>query len=298
MQTMQKPQSMVSDADQAFGMKVREQVYDNANDRMEFRWEVKQDLKAYMNNTKGARDALKADHAQWKAAGKRVSDMYAAAWAYQVENSKFTPATAKGPATIELEKPQQVSNNWRSAAQADEDLGGKIMGDIKNFNTNVKAQREILKKEIKTEWIPSAEKINRSNQQIGEEVVGFWANKMQGHMNKVHARVAEIADKKNTTSPFAENTKSPFAENTKSLMSVESSSSLSMNEQLAYGTVFLMAMIAVAALSNKGKAESKTVEFDVEDLEMTNKKESKKQIKQTLKQIMKTSNTKVTLMNN
>lgn len=87
-------------------------------------------------------------------------------------------------------------------------------------------------------------------------------------------------------------------ENTQSLMSVESSSSLSMNEQLAYGSVFLMAMIAVAALSNKGKAESKTVEFDVEDLEMTNKKESKKQIKQTLKQIMKTSNTKVTLMNN
>merc|ERR1712166_962099 len=137
-------------------------------------------------------------------------------------------------------------------------------------------------KEIKTEWIPSAEKINRSNQQIGEEVVGFWANKMNGHMNKVHARVAEIAEEKNT----------------KSLMSVESSSSLSMNEQLAYGTVFLMAMIAVAALSNKGKAESKTVEFDVEDLEMTNKKESKKQIKKTLKDIMKTSNTKVTLMNN
>lgn len=82
------------------------------------------------------------------------------------------------------------------------------------------------------------------------------------------------------------------------LMAVESSSSLSTNEQIAYGTVFLMAMIAVAALSNKGKAESKSVEFDVEDLEMTNKKESKKQIKKTLKDIMKTSNTKVTLMNN
>jgi len=82
------------------------------------------------------------------------------------------------------------------------------------------------------------------------------------------------------------------------LMAVESSSTLSTNEQIAYGTVFLMAMIAVAALSNKGEAKSKTVEFDVEDLEMTNKKESKKQIKKTLKDIMKTSNTKVTLMNN
>jgi hypothetical protein len=92
-----------------------------------------------------------------------------------------------------------------------------------------------------------------------------------------------------------------LADNTRpyqNLMSVESSSTLSMNEQLAYGSIFLVAMIAVAALSNKGKAESKTVEFDVEDLEMTGKKESKKQIKQTLKQIMKTSNTKVTLMNN
>jgi len=82
-----------------------------------------------------------------------------------------------------------------------------------------------------------------------------------------------------------------------SLMSIGGSSTLSLNEQLAYGSVFLAAMIAIAALSNKGKA-SKTVEFDVEDLEMTNKKESKKQIKKTLKDIMKTSNTKVTLMNN
>jgi hypothetical protein len=93
---------MVSDADQAFDMRVREQVYDNVNDRMAFKWEVKRDLKEYMNDTKGARAELKADHAQWKAAGKRVKDMYAAAWAYQVENTKFTPASAKGPATIEL----------------------------------------------------------------------------------------------------------------------------------------------------------------------------------------------------
>lgn len=80
------------------------------------------------------------------------------------------------------------------------------------------------------------------------------------------------------------------------LMAVENSN-MSTNEQLAYGSVFLMAMIAVAALSNKGKAESKTVEFDVEDLEMTNKRESKKQIKKTLKDIMKTSNTKVSMLN-
>lgn len=79
-----------------------------------------------MKNTDGARDQLKADNAQWKAAGKRVSDMYAAAWAYQVANTKYTPASAKGPATFELQKPQQVSNNYRAAAQADEDLGDKI----------------------------------------------------------------------------------------------------------------------------------------------------------------------------
>lgn len=82
-----------------------------------------------------------------------------------------------------------------------------------------------------------------------------------------------------------------------SLLAVESSS-MTVNEQLAYGSAFLAAMIAVAYLSNKGKAESKSVEFDVEDLEMTNKKESKKQIKKTLKDIMKSNNTKVSIMNN
>jgi len=82
-----------------------------------------------------------------------------------------------------------------------------------------------------------------------------------------------------------------------SLLSIESSS-MTVKEQLAYGSAFLAAMIAVAYLSNKGKAESKSVEFDVEDLEMTNKKESKKQIKKTLKDIMKSNNTKVSIMNN
>jgi len=56
------------------------------------------------------------------------------------------------------------------------------------------------------------------------------------------------------------------------LLAVEGNATMTTSEQLAYGSVFLMAMIAVAALSNKGKAESKSVEFDVEDLEMTNKK--------------------------
>ena len=119
MQTMQQPQSLVSDADQAMDMKIRNQVYEQLNEREQFKWEVKKDLKAYLNNTAGARNNLKSEVAQWKAGSKRVSDMYAAAWNYQVAQTKFTAADASHPATFELENAQAVSNNWRNATQAD-----------------------------------------------------------------------------------------------------------------------------------------------------------------------------------
>lgn len=100
-------------------MKIRNQVYEQLNEREQFKWEVKKDLKAYLNNTADARNHLKSEVAQWKAGSKRVSDMYAAAWNYQVAQTKFTAADASHPATFELENAQAVSNNWRNATQAD-----------------------------------------------------------------------------------------------------------------------------------------------------------------------------------
>jgi len=281
--------ALITDAQQDEAELIRGQVYDNMNERYAFRYEAKKDLKAYFENTNGARDALKADVQDWKAAGKRVSDMYAAAWNYQIAETKFTPASATGPAHVELQNPVKVSNNYRAAAQADQDLGNTIKSDIAHFNQAITPARNVLKNEINSQWVPAAEAINKSDVQIFEEVVNFPQNDTQQHMDAYHGHF------KNATAGInGPQVHAPFAH----LMSVESSSNLTLNEQLAYGSVFLMAMIAVAALSNKGKAESKTVEFDVEDLEMSNKKESKKQIKRTLKDIMKTSNTKVTLMDN
>jgi hypothetical protein len=215
--------------------------------------------------------------------------MYAAAWNYQVAETKFTPATAATPAHIELNNPVKVSNNWRAAAQADENLHEEVRSDIHRYTDAIRPAQGVLKNEINTEWVPQAERINQSDVEIFEEVANYHHSKVHPHVERVHQAMHNATAGIRTpamTHPYAH------------LMSVESSSSLSLNEQLAYGSVFLMAMVAVAALSNKGKAEAKSVEFDVEDLEMTNKKESKKQIKNTLKQIMKTSNTKVTLMNN
>ena len=49
--------------------------------------------------------------------------MYAAAWNYQVAQTKYTPATNAKAAHFELENAGKVSNNYRAAAQADQDLG-------------------------------------------------------------------------------------------------------------------------------------------------------------------------------
>lgn len=183
---------------------------------------------------------------------------------------------------------QAVSNNYRAAAQADEDLWKGIRGDVQNFNKQVAPARNVLKNEINNQWVPAVEGINRADTQIVEEVISYQHGMIRPHADALHRDIHQHTDdirRMNVTHPYAH------------LLAVEGNATMTTSEQLAYGSVFLMAMIAVAALSNKGKAESKSVEFDVEDLEMTNKKESKKQIKKTLKDIMKTSNTKVSILN-
>jgi hypothetical protein len=105
-------------------------MYEDLNERYEFKWEVKKSLKAYLEDTKDARSKLKAEAQDWNTAAKRVDDMYAAAWNYQVAESKYTAATEAKPASIELQDPKGVSNKWRAAAQADEDLGKDIVSDI------------------------------------------------------------------------------------------------------------------------------------------------------------------------
>lgn len=91
-----------------------------------------------MRNTHDARAQLKQEAKDWKVAARRVQDMYAAAWNYQIANTKFTRANAQHPAHIELENPVQVSNNFRAAAQADQDLGRDIVGDIQNYKREIR----------------------------------------------------------------------------------------------------------------------------------------------------------------
>ena len=78
------PHSLITDAEQREAEDINNQVYANINQRLAFKYEVKKDLKAYMENTNGAREQLKAEAKDWDVAGKRVHDMYVAAWNYQV----------------------------------------------------------------------------------------------------------------------------------------------------------------------------------------------------------------------
>jgi hypothetical protein len=74
------PQSLITDSQQREAEAIRTQVYEDINERSALKWNVKKDLKAYVENTSGERQALKKEAEEWKIAGKNVQDMYAAAW--------------------------------------------------------------------------------------------------------------------------------------------------------------------------------------------------------------------------
>jgi len=63
---------------------------------------------------------------------------------------------------------------------------------------------------------------------------------------------------------------------TSSLIHVDSEDGLTTKGYVAYGSLFLMIVFAVVSISKKGKTENKSVESGSDDLEMANKKVSKK----------------------
>lgn len=130
-------------------------------------------MKAYLANTAGAREKLKKDAQEWQQAGKNVMDMYKHAWNYQMAHSKYTPATPTAPATVKLEDPQAVSNQWRAAAQADENLGNEEVRDIEEFIRATKAERQNLKNEINAKWVPDMQNIHDEDIEIIEDIAEF-----------------------------------------------------------------------------------------------------------------------------
>jgi len=117
------PANLITDAQHSAADDIRASIYDDINQRLALRHEIKTDLKAYFENTNDARTKLANEANDWKAAGQRVQGMYAAAWNYQIEQTHFTPSTATAPASISQTNATQAGNNWRSAGQADENLG-------------------------------------------------------------------------------------------------------------------------------------------------------------------------------
>jgi len=124
---------LITDKQEVYANTVNDSIYADINQRLAFNWEVKNDLKAYIENTADARSKLKAEAQQWNAAGKQVRDMYSAAWNMQIAETKFTPATATAPASIKLDNSSKVTGAYRVAAQADQNLGNDIIGDIMNY---------------------------------------------------------------------------------------------------------------------------------------------------------------------
>jgi len=70
---------------------------------------------------------------------------------------------------------------------------------------------------------------------------------------------------------------------------------MSAQESIVIGSGVLLAMVGIAASMPSKKKKEATVEFEIGDEEAP-KKESKKQIKKTLENIMKKNNAKTTLM--
>lgn len=176
-------------------------------------------------------------------------DMYKAAWDFQIQHSKFTPATQTAPATIELEDPVAVSDQWRTAAQADENLGDEEVRDIEEFIRATRAERSALKDQINAKWVPDMQNIHEADIEIIEDVAEFpWAG--QFDHRDIHEKIYNETQGVNYDHLHPQYP-NPHVNVTSTMGLMQVDGQFSHVEVGLYGVAILATMIGAAHLANK-----------------------------------------------
>jgi len=105
-------------------------------------------MKAFKIASAGPRKELKADVQGCIEDSQKVDDMFAAAWNMQIENTVFVPASEIQAPRIFLKNQDGVSDAYRTAAQADQNLGKEVITDAMKFKTANCDAACALKKDI------------------------------------------------------------------------------------------------------------------------------------------------------
>jgi len=74
--------------------------------------------------------------------------MYAAAWNMQIKNTVFVPATETQAPRVFLKNQDGISDSYRAAAQADQNLGKDMVTDAMKFKSANCDAACALKKDI------------------------------------------------------------------------------------------------------------------------------------------------------
>jgi hypothetical protein len=255
----EEPEVLVTDAEAAKMRRIADKVHIAAKLDIDQANQVTGDLTQYVEQTKAAREQLKREVHGWKAEGKAVNAGYKHAFEFDMANIHYDAPRPGHAGSIKFTNTDQVVQNWRSAIQADQNMGKDMVNDLKTYKAQVQPARNALKNSINTNW----------------------KAKNQAFQNSVKDVIREIQTPARVQAQAATMIAHPVETfGTENLIIAASCA----------------VILAGTVLATKQKKKA-TIEFEV-DCEMApTQKESKKVIKKTLAKIMKSNSAKATLIN-
>jgi Txe/YoeB family toxin of Txe-Axe toxin-antitoxin module len=147
-----EPETLVTDAEAAKMRRIADKVHVAAKLDIDQANQVTGDLTKYVEATQHARDQLKREVHGWKAEGKAVNAGYKHAFKFDMDNIHYDAPKPGHAGSIEFTNTDQVVQNWRSAIQADQNMGKDMVNDFKAYKAEVQPARNTLKNSIKTTW--------------------------------------------------------------------------------------------------------------------------------------------------
>ena len=234
-----------------------EELIDEFEDAAE---KTKEDYKTYEQDKKWAAEDLKRDFRRWNRTEPARKRQWETAFNYTVENIKHESADQRQPASgydrIYLDNRQAVVDRLKAADDMQKRHDAEVRRDFEDYFRTVKRSKKRFDRRAKR----NARSVEKELKKLCDEIE--------------EAERAEKAEQAKATTMFD---------------TFNLGESLNLNaEQAMLYSMALVFTVGGAALLKKSQ-EKKTFEFEANDIEAP-KKESKKEIKKTLKNIMQKNN--------
>ena len=252
---------------------IERQVRETFGDLDDLHDDVEEDMRDYNERVRDARGELKEDFRNFKESRREVREKWRAAW----DNAERNVKRERGEPfdRVYLDNDQQVAQQFKDADEFERRKNEEFERDFRDYMEEVKHAKDQLRRKRDEDWKPQARKVHDDIDDLIREIEGRPPRRELPPQPAPPQNVTLVAETE---------------------IDFNQAKPLTLDEQTMFGCFAALLLAGVAFTVGKFTKKSSTDFEFATDEETAPKRESKKEIKKTLKNVLNKNNAKATLI--